>query len=145
MRGSPSRQSKFLNAFKSLGNRLRIPLIVAGTEQALHALQSDAQLANRFHPEILARWRVGDEYDRLLVSLNQSFELKGDYKLTKALGERVLDESEGLIGDIVDLMTRMAVQAVRTGTEVISKDQLSTSNLADLKWRRPSERTRFVD
>jgi len=31
VRGSPSRQSKFLNAFKSLGNRLRVPLIVAGT------------------------------------------------------------------------------------------------------------------
>lgn len=145
VRGSPSRQSKFLNAIKSLGNRLRIPIIVAGTEQALHAIQSDPQLANRFQPEVLPRWRAGDEYDRLLLSLDQSFELKGSYKLTKGFAERVLDESEGLIGDIVDLMTRMAIQAVRSGNEVLSKDQLSAQNLLALKWRRPSERTRFVD
>jgi hypothetical protein len=33
-----------------LGNELQIPIIAAGTAEALHAIQCDDQLANRFEP-----------------------------------------------------------------------------------------------
>jgi hypothetical protein len=39
-----------------LGNELQIPLVALGTAEALRAIQSDDQLANRFSPFPLPLW-----------------------------------------------------------------------------------------
>ncbi len=143
--GSPKQQRRFLNAIKSLGNRLRIPIIVSGTEQALNALQSDPQTSNRFHPALLPRWRRDSEYLSLLATVKLQLKLEKPYIITKAMCAAILDESDGLIGDIVGLMTKLAIQAIGDGTEVLSALQLRPENLKKIGWRKPSERTRFVD
>ncbi len=143
--GSPKKQRQFLNAIKSLGNHLKIPIIASGTEQALNALQSDPQLANRFHPAFLPRWKMGDEFLSLLATIKQTLKLENPYTISKATCAAILDESDGLIGDIVNLMTNLVVQSISDGTEVLSPLQLRPDNLKKIGWRKPSQRTRFVD
>jgi len=48
--GSALQQRRILNLLRWLGNELQIPLIAVGTAEALHAIHSDDQLANRFEP-----------------------------------------------------------------------------------------------
>jgi type II secretory pathway predicted ATPase ExeA len=51
--GPVRKQRQFLNVLKSLSNALQIPLVGLGTPEALHAIQADPQLANRFTPVAL--------------------------------------------------------------------------------------------
>jgi Cdc6-like AAA superfamily ATPase len=67
--GAASQQRRFLNMLRWLGNELQIPLVAVGTAEALRAIQSDDQLANRFSPFPLPLWGDGEEYRRLLNSL----------------------------------------------------------------------------
>ena len=54
--GSALQQRRILNLLRWLGNELQIPLIAVGTAEALHAIHSDDQLANRFEPLGLPPW-----------------------------------------------------------------------------------------
>ena len=55
--GSRLQQRRLLNLLRWLGNELQIPLVAVGTAEALHAIQSDDQLANRFTPFGLPPWK----------------------------------------------------------------------------------------
>jgi ATP-dependent Clp protease ATP-binding subunit ClpA len=48
--GSYREQRCALNLLKGLANDLKIPVIAVGTEDARHAIQTDAQVASRFDP-----------------------------------------------------------------------------------------------
>jgi hypothetical protein len=66
------RQRQFLNVIKHLGNKLQLPIVAAGTQDALNAIQTDPQLAHRFEPAVLRRWTMGEDYLRLLASFRGS-------------------------------------------------------------------------
>jgi hypothetical protein len=143
--GSATRQRKFLNALKYLGNELRIPIVLAGIPEGLNALQIDPQIANRFEPTFLPRWTAGEEYDRLLATAESVLGLRKASNLPGVtLSKKILEESEGLIGEMMRLLRSLAKQAIETGDERITIDSMSKENLRALKWRRPSERARYV-
>ena len=58
--GSRDQQRRLLNLLRWLGNELQIPLVAVGTAEALRAIHSDDQLANRFEPFSLPPWTEGD-------------------------------------------------------------------------------------
>ena len=60
-----------LNTLKFLGNDLQIPLVGVGAADALRAIQTDPQLANRFRPLALPKWTLNDEYRKLLASFER--------------------------------------------------------------------------
>src|SRR5258708_34340681 len=74
--GSRLQQRRLLNLLRWLGNELQIPLVAVGTAEALQAVQSDDQLANRFEPIGLPPWRDGDEYKLLLRTLEALLPLR---------------------------------------------------------------------
>ena len=74
--GSRLQQRRLLNLLRWLGNELQISLIAVGTAEALHAVQSDDQLANRFEPVALPPWREGSEYQQLLSTLEAVLPLR---------------------------------------------------------------------
>ena len=142
--GTPIRQRKFLNGLKYLGNELEIPIVVSGTPDGLNALQTDQQIANRFEPVFLPKWRYGDEFLRLLVSIEKILMLNEVSALAaEELSMKILEESEGTIGEIMRLIRSLAEQAIRTGKEKITLEALGVNNLKKLGWRRPSSRTRY--
>jgi Cdc6-like AAA superfamily ATPase len=74
--GSRTQQRRLLNLLRWLGNELQIPLVGVGTAEALHAIRSDDQLANRFEPVPLPLWTEGPEYLRLLSTLEALLPLR---------------------------------------------------------------------
>lgn len=142
--GTAVKQRRFLNAIRLMGNALQIPIVVAGTPEALAALQSDPQLANRFEPAFLPKWTLDAEYARLLMSTEKLLGLSQPSGLVQpAFAQRLLDLSEGILGETMELVRRLAIDAVRTGKECITQDMLKPDALAALGWTPPSKRTTY--
>jgi len=109
----------------------------------LHNVLSGApiqQLVNRFEPIPLPVWTENDEYLRLLRTLEAVLPLRRPSGLARpALAAKIFALSEGILGEIVAIVTRAAAHAVLTGAEAI------TSNLIEeTGFTRPSDRRRVA-
>lgn len=136
--GSRDQQRRFLNLLRWLGNELQIPLVAVGTAEGLRAIQSDDQLANRFTPFGLPPWEGGAEFSRLVNTLEASMPLKQPSNLS-AMAQRLLSVSEGILGEVVTIVTRAAVAAIETGEERIRPEMLD-----EMGFMPPSERRHAV-
>lgn len=142
--GTPVKQRKLLNVLKFLGNELAIPMVVAGVPEALNLLQSDEQVANRFDPVFLPRWKLGEEFSKLLTSIEMAIALKEpSYLAQEETAQRILDESEGIIGHMASLIQLLAEQAIRSGSERITPADFSVKNLKRMGWVHPARRHQF--
>jgi len=134
--GPVTKQRQFLNVLKYLGNDLQIPLVGLGTKEALRALQADPQLANRFEPAALPRWRLAQEFQRLLASFERALPLREASRLAdEHLARPLFALSEGSLGELSALLTAAAVYAVTSGAE-----RIDAQVLAAIEWVPPSER-----
>ncbi len=134
--GNLNKQRAFLNVIKYIGNELQVPVIGVGTKDAFRAIQTDPQLANRFEPVLLSRWKTDKNYLRLLMSFERMIPLKAPSILHGSeLATQIFSMSEGYIGEISRLLTDAATHAVRTGREKINKTVLK-----ELGWYPPSKR-----
>jgi hypothetical protein len=130
------KQRAFLQLLKYFGNELLIPIVAIGTEDALYALQSDSQIANRFKPAVIPEWKFDSDFLALLRSFEEMLPLRYPSDLTEVkLASRILSLSEGLIGEIGTLLKTAAVLAIRTKDE-----KISLSVLDKLQWAEPSQR-----
>ena len=138
--GSRDQQRRFLNLLRWLGNELQIPLVAVGTSEALRAIQSDDQLANRFTPFSLPPWRLDAEYLRLLNTLEAMLPLRERSGLEEpAFAQKLLNAAEGILGEVVNLVTTAAVAAVAAGEERIHIDRID-----DIGFIPPTERRRVA-
>lgn len=143
--GSYIKQRRFLNGIRYLSNELMIPIVVAGTVEAQRALSSDPQLANRFEPVYLHRWKLDENLIRLLMTFEPTLGLKQKsnlYEPTNA--ENILIAGEGLIGDMLMMLRRLAEKAIKDGTERIEPKWLTKAFLDDFGWVIPSMRMKHA-
>ncbi len=142
--GTGARLRRFLNGIKYLGNELSIPIVVAGTPETLNVLQSDPQIANRFEPAFLPRWDLDADYLRLLATIEPKLGLKHPSKLhTPAIAQRLHEESEGTIGELMKLLQALAKDAILSETETITQEMVQRGYLKTLGWKPPSLRNRY--
>jgi hypothetical protein len=138
--GSRVAQRRLLNLLRWLGNELQIPLVAVGTAEALRAVHSDDQLANRFEPIGLPPWSDGEEYKLLLRTLEALLPLRCPSHLVKpALAGKILSAAEGILGEVVAIVTRAAVHAVKSGTEAITAKVID-----EIGFVSPSQRRRVA-
>jgi len=138
--GTAQQQRRLLNLLRWLGNELQVPLVGVGTVEALRAIRSDDQLANRFEPFPLPLWTDGEPYRRLLGTLEAALPLRRPSGMADGpLAAKILTASEGVLGEIIATVTRSAVLAVRSGAERITAGQIDESGFI-----RPSERRRVA-
>jgi type II secretory pathway predicted ATPase ExeA len=123
--GSMAKQRQFLTVLKHLSNELQIPLVGAGTEDAIRAMQTDQQLSNRFTPVTLPRWGMDIDYRRLLASCEQILPLRHPSKLSeKVIAHDIWSRAEGTIGETVTLLKMAAEHAISADHEKIDKNVL---------------------
>jgi hypothetical protein len=134
--GSYTKQRNCLNTLKYLGNELCVPIVGIGTAEAIRAVQTDPQLANRFTPELLPKWVMGNDFLRLLMSFEQVIPLSKPSMLTKPdLAEIILHLSNGTIGEVSSLLNKAAIYAIKTGQE-----QITLKTLAECGYTSPDDR-----
>jgi hypothetical protein len=138
--GTSVQQRRLLNLLRWLGNELQIPLVGVGTAEAMRAIHSDDQLANRFEPFALPLWTDDDAYRRLLSTLEAVLPLRRPSGLAEpALAAKILSAAEGVLGEVIAIVSRAAVLAVTTGAEAISPRMIEGADFI-----RPSERRRVA-
>ncbi|HET9504238.1 MAG TPA: TniB family NTP-binding protein [Hymenobacter sp.] len=139
--GNLTKQRGFLNVIKYLSNELQIPIVAIGTKDAFRAIHTDPQLANRFEPHLLPRWRDGEDYRRLLASFERKLPLrKSSYLESDELSLKILSMSEGAIGEISNLLRQAAIRAIHNGQECIT-----TRLLEQIGWQAPSQRKAVIN
>lgn len=139
--GHIAKQRQFLNVLKHLGNELQIPLVGVGTMDAVRAVYTDPQMANRFEPVALPRWEMNRDFQMLLASFERILPLQQASRLAEPVfAARLLALSEGTIGELSALLFAAAAQAIRTGAERIDEDVL-----AGTAWTPPSGRRRQIE
>lgn len=139
--GDSRKQMSLLNVIKHLGNELQIPIVAAGIQSALNAIQVDAQLANRFEPIALSRWEFNDEFRSLLASFERIIPLKKPSLLpSEKLAKKIFFMSEGTIGEVATVLEKASEIAIQSGEE-----KIASKILDDIEWILPSERRRKVE
>jgi hypothetical protein len=138
--GNLSKQRSFLNVLKFLSNELRISMVCSGTKEAFNAIQTDPQLANRFEPKVLKKWRNDEEYLRLLASFERLLPLKENSMLIEpSVSTKILAMSEGLIGEISRVLELSSILAIESGVEKINKNILNNIDFVP-----PSDRKKMI-
>jgi hypothetical protein len=143
--GPKKNQRLFRCVIKQLGSDLKIPIIGAGTIEALNAVNSDPQLSNRFDPLFIPKWKLlhlkdkdknKEPFLRLLASFEPRLQLqkKSSFGDPKIYGKLMI-MCEGLIGELTTVLGRAAETAIQSGEERITLDILEK-----LKWKPPSNR-----
>ncbi len=119
--GQPRHQRQLLALIRSLSNPpLLIPMVLAGTEAAVRAIQTDDQLERRFDDFVLPRWTEGDGYRRLLRGFERLLPLAEPSGLDGDDMARVLHAKSGpTIGGLARVLKRLAVLAIEDGRERI--------------------------
>jgi hypothetical protein len=135
--GSYVKQRNTLNVLKYLGNELRVPIVAIGTAEAVRAVQTDPQLANRFIPEIIPKWKHDEELARLLASFEYVLPLKKRSELAQSdMASKILGITGGTIGEISTLLNAAAIYAIQTGEERISLETLANCDYCSPAQRR---------
>lgn len=138
--GNMSKQRSFLNVIKFLSNELKISMVCSGTREAFNAIQTDPQLANRFEPKVLKKWRNDEEFLRLLASFEKLIPLQNPSMLIEpSISTKILAMSEGLIGEISKILELSSILAIESGIEKINKNILS-----NIDYVSPSDRKKML-
>lgn len=121
--GSVREQRQLLNQLKFISNELRMPVVAVGTSEALFAMQTDPQIASRFEPFLLPKWRESPEFRAFVASFGRLLALEkvspfGD----KVIIQKLMTCSGGLTGKVTTLLAQAAELAIRQGVECISAD-----------------------
>lgn len=126
LEGTPRDHRSRLKLLKSLSNRLRMPIIAAGTHDAEVALATSEEVDNRFEPFVLPRWNL----DRTFRGFVAAYERMLPLQNPSGLAERDLliplhNASDGTVGRLVRLMKRAAEAAIESGREQIDADLIN--------------------
>ncbi|MFX4281261.1 TniB family NTP-binding protein [Aliarcobacter butzleri] len=123
--GSVAKQKQVLNAIKNLSNHLKIPIVLSGTKDALRAVSTDTQISSRFRPIYLKKWKMDKEFVSLLATFLKTLPLKKEsIILTVNTSMEILEISDGNIGDIIGLLKKAAIYAIKSESERITLKEI---------------------
>ena len=136
--GSVARQKEFMNALKNLNNKLLMPIVLVGIKEALNATNTDFQISSRFKPMYLKRWNFNNEYKALLKSIEKILPLKKESNLAgnDKIAEYILETSEGLLGEIIEIIGLSAVCAILNRKEKITMEEIKDTGYVQPSLRR---------
>ncbi len=131
-----SKQKQFMNALKGLSNTLNISMVLVGTKNALNATSTDLQISSRFRPLVLSTWKADKDYYLLLKSIMKTLPLRKPSRVLEDinLADKILDLSEGLIGEIIKIINDTAIYAIKSGSERITEKEINA-----IKYVKPSQ------
>ena len=139
--GNRLERLKVLSVIKGLGNDLKFTIVGFGIPDALRALKWDPQLERRFEPIRIPRWGRTEETYGFLNSLEMTLPLQKPSLLSQEpVAEWLIERSEGLTREIVHLVRKGAIQAIRKGRERIDLPLLKS-----LKYVPASERRAEIE
>ena len=116
-----------LELLKYLSQAVPVTVVAVGTPAVLPVMQRNFEVASRFLTAQLPRWTLGPDGFALLEQFERSLPLKQPSHLTELpLAARILDQSNGTIGGIANLLRQATIRAIAEGSEKITVAALET-------------------
>jgi hypothetical protein len=107
---------------KNLTNETGVPIVAAGTESVDQVFQKEDQLNRRFNRIKIERMRLDNEWHKILRAYGKLIPLRQPSDLTDpSLSERLYALSNGVIGELSNLLYDAALAAVDSGEERITE------------------------
>ena len=126
-------------ALRRLGREYDISPALVGEAAVYDHINLTDEMASRFALAPVPRWRHGEDYLALLDSLEAALPLARASRLSdETIARAIFALSEGLIGEIVGIVTRAATEAVRDGAEQITTASIEALAHVPLSRRRGS-------
>jgi len=92
-----------------------------GTQEALTAIQTDRQVASRFEPLQMPRWKATEAFRSFLTGYLKGLPLRKPSDIVTRDGVALLvNRSSGVTGNITLILSRAAEMAIRKSKEAIS-------------------------
>ncbi|MDX9744114.1 MAG: TniB family NTP-binding protein [Arcobacteraceae bacterium] len=129
LHGAHTKMTQLMAALKTLSNKTGVPIILAGTENALAAINIDNQTKSRFKPYELKQWSHNEDYMRFIATFEAMLPLKNASNLfqNKGLLSEVYIISDGAIGETLDILEAAAIEAIRRKSERITRKEIKNS------------------
>ncbi|ESX62674.1 hypothetical protein X759_34395 [Mesorhizobium sp. LSHC420B00] len=122
---------------RRLGRIHDISPVLIGEVAVYDFINATDEMASRFELCAVPRWRYGEEYLALLDSLEAALPLAKSSDLSEEeMARKIFSLSEGLIGEVVAILTKAAAVAVRSGAECISMAMIDRLGHIPLSARR---------
>lgn len=133
--GSFKQQSELTDELKTISNKLRITLIVAGTSRALQPLKRDNQFLSRMPPVMLPPWQLDKNYLGLLKALEGRLPLREPSFLTeRSMAELIFAKSRKTIGHTTSIVLEAGRQALLEGRERIDEVLINRADSMNIPW-----------
>ena len=126
LQGPYNKMTQLITSLKTLNNTTAIPIILAGTQDAMSAISIDNQTKSRFKPLELPNWNNDENFSRFITTIEAMLPLKKasnlyqNYELLTYLHEL----SNGCIGEVIDILKDASIYAIRTQSEKITKKEI---------------------
>ncbi|UVK48406.1 TniB family NTP-binding protein (plasmid) [Mesorhizobium sp. AR07] len=122
---------------RRLGRVHDISPVLIGEVAVYDFVNATDEMASRFELCAVPRWQYGEEYLALLDSLEAALPLaKGSDLSEEKIARKIFSLSEGLIGEVVAILTKAASVAVRSGAELITMAMIDRLGHIPLSARR---------
>lgn len=121
LRGTAMKQRIMMDSIKNLSNELMIPIVGAGTQEAVTVLSTDPQLTSRFDIITLPKWEMDKNFRAMLVAFEKRLPLKKASHLDiKEKALLIYKISRGNLGDLHRLLIICTQYAILHGIEEIT-------------------------
>lgn len=141
MTGSHLKESAFFEMVYRVKQRLGCGLVLVGMPEARILLHHGELAKHSVIDMELPLWRHREDYLFFLEGLKQTIPLKGSADITeKSLSTKILQLSEGLIGEMVMLVEKATIRAIMTGTERITLREIQEAD-----YTSPAARTEIFN
>lgn len=119
------------------GRQFDLSPVLIGEVAIYDFINQTAEMATRFDLHAVPRWQYGEEFLALLDSLESALPLARASDLSdEPVARTIFRLSEGLIGEIVAIVSAAAAAAVRSGEERITKSGIEALNYVPVTKRR---------
>ena len=137
LRGRSRDVEAVLAFLRRIGRQFDISPVLIGEVAVYDFINATDEMASRFELLAAPRWRYDEEFLALLDSLEGALPLARRSDLSEEkLAREIFRLSEGLIGEIVAIVTTAAVAAARSGAERITKTSIDELDYVPVSRRR---------
>jgi SpoVK/Ycf46/Vps4 family AAA+-type ATPase len=139
LRGRRQDVKAIFSFLRRIGRVHDISPVLVGDIAVYDALHDTEEMGSRFDTIPVPRWSFDEDFAALLDSLEASTPLAQASDLSRLpLARMIHDLSEGLIGEVVDIVTRAAIAAIESGEERITSSTVMALGYVPLSRRRNS-------
>lgn len=120
------KQQQSLNVIKYLANVLEVSVVGTGVRDLERAVSIDPQLKNRLRPIHLPVWTAGKVSRQLMMSLERMLPFPEPSNLHSIqLTNYILGKTDGLIGEIIELIMAASILTLKAGAPCITQEALA--------------------